>query len=101
MEWTAGADTGLVHTLLDDDAFRTSVTHLLLFLTAGTILVVNNSAQILWITLLKMDPHKMKKKQKPQIFCLVEFAQHHRFLGTEPAAKARVGNMTGSLFFCV
>lgn len=56
LEWTAGAGNSLMHTLLDDDIFRTSVTHLLLFLTAGTTLVVINSAQILWITLLKMDP---------------------------------------------
>lgn len=71
LEWTAQADRNLVHTLLDDYVFRTSVTLLLLFLTAGTTLVVINSAQILQTTLLKMDPHKMKNKQKPQSFCLL------------------------------
>lgn len=71
LELTSGAGNSLVHTLLDDDIFKTSVTHLLLLLTAGTTLALINSAQILWITLLKMDPHKMKNKQKPQSFCLV------------------------------
>lgn len=51
--------------------FQNLITHLLLFLTAGTTLVVINSAQILQIKLLKLDPHKMKNKQKPQSFCLV------------------------------
>lgn len=70
LEWTAGADNSLVHTLLDDDLFRTSVTHLLLFLTAGTILAVINSAQTLRITLLKMDPIKWKINRSHRVSAL-------------------------------
>lgn len=97
----SSGDRNLVHTLLDDYIFKTSVTLLLLILTAGTTLVVIYSAQILQTTLLKMDPQKMKNKEKLWSFCLPQFAQQPRFLGTESAGKTRVRNMTWGLFFCL
>lgn len=47
------------------------VTSVTFFLTLGTTLVVIESAQILQIKLLKLDPPKMKNKQKPLTFCLL------------------------------
>lgn len=58
-KWTAEADGSLIHTLSDDTS-RTSVTNVAFFSNVMTTLVAINSAQILQIKLLSLDPVKWR-----------------------------------------